>query len=442
MGGIVWKRFILIMQGGNPNTPINLLPLIRLVEISLLFAAFFLTNSSAFATIGQFPNFYEKSDPAWLVVGLCILFGLLTLLVVRHKSNELKLLVLLKKHFPLYLYILFCLISLTWSVFPLASVYELVLLLFSTLMGLYIAIRYKQKPILEIILFFAFFSVVISYILILIFPSIGRLENPVFLGAWRGLFWHRNHLGSLMALFSSLFILNASMERDHFARFLLNIVLFVLSAILVFGSRSATGILIFFVLIGVLLIAFLWQKNHDRFKLKHYITIGVCFIVILVFVLINLDFVFGLVNRDTTMTGRIPLWNDILSNHWLQKPIIGYGFGVFWNQESVRIMLQEQHNWRYPVWFGDNGFLDILLNTGIIGLTLFLTFYIISVIRSIKVFYFIPNQMTLYPLLIIIYIFFANISYSFLLEVDQFVWMLLIIAATLSLRMQESKKTP
>jgi exopolysaccharide production protein ExoQ len=416
--------------------------LARVLDVFIILAAYFLTNSSSFTTIGQFPDFYDATDPAWAAVGMSVLFILLLLLQVKLNSigNEIK--QVWKTQLPLVAFMLFCVCSLAWSTFFLASIYELSLMLFATFTGVYLAIRYKPETGLDIILGFGIFSVLASYILIFAVPTIGRLENPVFLGAWRGIFWHRNHLGSLMALFSSLFILKAAIEKQNKKKFFFYLILFLLAAILVAGSRSATGILIFFILNVFLTLAFLWSKFRHRLARKHYIIIAVIIIILVIAALANLEFIFGLLDRSTTLTGRIPLWIDILTNHWAIKPVFGYGFGAFWNQESVRILLQTRHNWRYPVWFGDNGFLDILLNTGFIGLTIFLVFLISTAVKSVRVFKSLASPISLFPFLLVMYIFWANISYSFLLEVDQFVWMLLIIAAALSVRILGLKNDP
>ena len=83
--------------------------------------------------------------------------------------------------------------------------------------------------------------------------------------------------------------------------------------------------------------------------------------------------------------------------------------------------------WKYPVYFADNGFFDIMLNMGVIGLLLFFGIYIKLGIRSICQGIKSKLWFHFFPFLIFLYIFTGNLTYSFLLEVDQFVWMLMII---------------
>jgi len=72
------------------------------------------------------------------------------------------------------------------------------------------------------------------------------MSDYPYTGSWRGLFWHRNHTGDLMAYFSAVFmfrLLNPSEKPIRIRIF--EVVFYLLSLALVFGSRSATGIIVF-----------------------------------------------------------------------------------------------------------------------------------------------------------------------------------------------------
>jgi O-antigen ligase len=74
----------------------------------------------------------------------------------------------------------------------------------------------------------------------------------------------------------------------------------------------------------------------------------------------------------------------------------------------------------------DNGFLDILLNLGIVGLVLFLLNYIKAWILSAR---FSLRELSLegfFPLIFMIYTFFANLTFSLFMETEVFVWMLIV----------------
>jgi O-antigen ligase len=265
--------------------------------------------------------------------------------------------------------------------------------------------------------------------------------NQVFNGAWRGIFWHRNHMGSLMAFFSSLSLFYVAAKWGNWKHVTFNALMFVLSSVLVFGSWSATGIIIYFVLNAHLVLALLWLRYRLHLNRKRYLIILGIILTAVCVLIFNLDVIFQLLRRSSTLTGRTFIWEDMLVNLWPQRPLFGYGFGAIWNQEYYRVLIQTRHSWAFQVYFADNGFLDLLLNTGLIGLGLFLVFFVRTGIQALQLFIRQHSVLSVIPVLVFAYVFWANISYSFLSEVDQFVWMLLIISAFLPIKLAGENAT-
>src|SRR5205807_2441476 len=76
----------------------------------------------------------------------------------------------------------------------------------------------------------------------------------------------------------------------------------------------------------------------------------------------------GSTNDTTSLTGRVPLW-DTLGQAVQESPWIGHGFGAFWTADTL-VYVNQQVHWTAVT--AHNGFLDEVLGTGTIGLTLFL----------------------------------------------------------------------
>ena len=73
--------------------------------------------------------------------------------------------------------------------------------------------------------------------------------------------------------------------------------------------------------------------------------------------------------KDTqNLTGRVPLWEE-LTLAVADRPITGYGFGSFWNAERVT-HYSEIFLWEIPN--AHSVYMDALLQTGVVGLSLFL----------------------------------------------------------------------
>jgi O-antigen ligase len=255
--------------------------------------------------------------------------------------------------------------------------------------------------------------------------------NRPFVGSWHGLFWHRNHTGSLMAFFNMVFLFRVLFDGRKKSNRIVFTFFYLLTAVHVFGSRSAAGILIFFFLNFISLIAWCWHNFRDRIKLKHYCLFAFIFISGFIVFVSNLGFFFGLLGRSANMTGRIPLWKDLFLNFYLTKPFLGHGYGTLWMQESFRVLMQNRHGWPYQVYFADNGFLDILLNLGAVGLALFLMILFVAAYKTIQKMVKTHSWKYVFTFAILIYVVIGNLAYSFLLEVDHFVWACLLIVAFL-----------
>jgi O-antigen ligase len=327
----------------------------------------------------------------------------------------------------------YALISAAWTIYLPATLNKLFFLLFSTLISSYIAIRYGRRGVIDVLTWIGGICSVLSIVIVLFFPFIGIMQNEPFVGSWTGMFWHRNHTGNLFAFFNMVFLFRFLLDdRSTWRSKIVVSFFYVLSALMVFGSRSATGIIVLlFLHVAVGLTAF-WLKWYERIKpWQYYTAAGLAFAGFLVFIT-NTGFFFGLLGRTSTMTGRIPLWQDLFQNIYLQKPLLGYGFGALWMLKSFRILIQIRHDWPYQVYFADNGFFDILLNTGVIGLLLFMSVYIPLGIRSFRQAIHAKSWQYFFPFLTFLYILLGNLTYSFLFEVDQFVWMLLAIMVFLT----------
>ena len=94
--------------------------------------------------------------------------------------------------------------------------------------------------------------------------------------------------------------------------------------------------------------------------------------------------------------------------------------------------MQIRHGWSFQPFVSDNGFLDILLNMGLVGFVLFLGIYVPLGIRSLIKAVRSKQWFDFLPMLTFFYIFIGNVSHSILLEQDQFVWMILVIMVFLT----------
>jgi exopolysaccharide production protein ExoQ len=114
-----------------------------------------------------------------------------------------------------------------------------------------------------------------------------------------------------------------------------------------------------------------WGKRHPGF-LKGIIPACICLSLILAFGFDMNGQLAGAVGRDPTFTGRTVIWNAVLSTN--TNPLIGTGYQSFWLGPRLS-----------RVWYlaggvteAHNGYLEIYLNLGLIGVSLLFMFLIAS----------------------------------------------------------------
>ncbi len=101
----------------------------------------------------------------------------------------------------------------------------------------------------------------------------------------------------------------------------------------------------------------------------------------------------------TELTGRSSLWK-VCFEYQKQQPMLGYGFEAFWNPTRVT-EISRRENWLIPN--SHNGFVDLLLSLGFIGLAIFLLVLLSSTVRGLRSFVMNPSAATAYCISVMFY---------------------------------------
>ena len=109
--------------------------------------------------------------------------------------------------------------------------------------------------------------------------------------------------------------------------------------------------------------------------------------------------------------------STLLVGTWFWR---GLEFRFF--RETVRLHV----GWASKPLIGDNGFLDILLHLGVVGLTIFVSVLLTMLVRAFNYAVSQKSLAAFTPLLIMIYALFANISFSLFAETEVFIWLLIV----------------
>lgn len=393
----------------------------------IVLAAFVLANLRATMFVYLYPDTSILLSAAWIEIILWLFISLLAAYRLTRDQWVSPYLIRWRRNWLLALFILFAFVSISWSMGPGVTLFRALELFFASLLAAYIGTRYRPQQLLEFLFWFGALLLMLSVAIVYAAPKTGTMYWAPFYGAWRGLYWHRNHLASLTVLINMAFLCRAliALERRDRAGFL-DAFLYVMSLVVLYFAGSATGYILFLVLHLFIFGMWLWLKVSHRLRRGHYLLLSGGIVLGLLLVLAKLDFILGLFHRDTTLTGRVGLWSYLLREVVARRPWLGHGFGAVWWFDAFREQVRQNIGWTSQPLIADNGFLDILLHVGTIGLLLFLSILILTFVRSLRYGLHHKTLSGFFPLLLVLYAVFANISFSLFAETEVFVWLLIV----------------
>lgn len=276
----------------------------------------------------------------------------------------------------LVLCVLWCGLSMLWSIDQAVTMRRAIALLITTLFGLTLAARYDWNAMVQRLAAVFGLLAVISLILGLFFPAYGVMDQ-IHVGAWRGAWVEKNYMGGAMTKGLVLAMCAFAMRPD---RGWLWVPVGGLCFLMVLMSTSKTALLISLAMIGGFIAIRIFRRFPVlRIPLMYSIVFGVCLFATLMMTIP--DTMFELIGKDRTFTGRTDIWNSLIASI-KQEPWKGYGYGVYWQDPMgpsyyVRLVLE----WGVPS--AHNGWLETWLSAGAVAVGLFALLYITTLLLAI-----------------------------------------------------------
>jgi len=313
-----------------------------------------------------------------------IFLGLIILGLIGIISREADWREIFHRNALIFLFLVFALVSLLWSDYPVVSFKRWIKLVGSVIMV--IIVLSEKDPLMSIRALFRRTAIILipfSILLIKYYPVLGRSYNrwtgePAYHGVGVG----KNPFGALCLILGIALFWEWVIMRDRTTglwnrkRIYENALLFSLLVWALNISNSATSLLS--MIIGIILVYLLGiPVLKNRGKAIGFITVALIMTVIALQAAFELsNYIIKVLDRDITLTGRIFLWSDLLEMQI--HPLTGTGYESFWLGPRLEYLWSKY--WWHPNQAHD-GYIEVYLNLGIIGLSL-LVFILFQSLRS------------------------------------------------------------
>lgn len=384
--GIVWL-FVLEREKGPQPSKALWIPLAWLFincsrPVSQWLAAFGLGGSSN-AGMGQI--YMEGSPLDGAFFSLLLLAGLI---VLAHRS--LKVFPFFSRMLPILVFFLYCGISILWSDFPFVAfkhwnkgIGDLVMVLvILTDPEPYIAFKRVLTRLATVLL-------PLSLLFSKYYPAIGRTFSMGGVPLYNGVTNQKNTLGVICLIFGlgclwQILVLYRDRETPRRKQLLIaQGTLLALVVWLLYLCNSMTSITCF-VMTGALM----WWASRPK-AARHTVLVHLLVAAILGISLfaVFFDTTGGLVQdlgRNPTLTGRTDIWEAVIP--LASDPLLGTGYESFWLGPRLEKLWSVRDGAFNGIQEAHNGYLELYLNLGWIGIALLAGLIVISYPRVIATF--------------------------------------------------------
>lgn len=314
--------------------------------------------------------------------------------------------------------------SIFWSFIPSMTKTRSIALVGTSLFGLYLASRYTLREQLKLLGWMFGLVLVLSLLFAVALPKYG-IMGGTHAGAWRGIYVHKNVFGKVMVLSTIILLLLALDVKKQ--RWLLWLGVGLSFGLLVM-ARSTTSLLNLVMLLTVIPI---YQTLRWRYilMLPAVLTLLTVSGSVSLWVTTNLDSLLGALGKDATLTGRTEMWPYIVE--MIEKqPWLGYGYSGFWQMQNWNS--PAAYVWRASGWMAPNahnGFLDIWLQLGLLGFSIFLLGFLTTLLRGLNWVRLLRGSEGLWPVLYLTYTLLTNLTETSLMIQNDVFWVFYVAVA-------------
>ncbi len=385
----------------------------KLSEKAFVVAMLFYTTGAVFPFIAGYENRYSRleGNPFELALQLVFYTGAFWFMANHWRT----VLDAAKSAKWILVLLVIAIASTAWSQAPFFTFRRSLVLLATTAFGIYFGSRFTVSEQLRLLAWTCTLVVLSSFAIALLVPRYGvdHFQHP---GDWQGAFTQKNMLARIMVLSILVFYF----VRPVMGRWIRWIGIAAALALLVL-SRSVTGAIVFAAICATVPLYRL-LRARITFAIPVVIALIVAALGSTVIVASSLSDILHLVNRSPRLTGRTDLWDAVFAAI-MKRPFLGYGFNGFWQGmqgESASVLLTV----RWPALHSHNGFLDLMLDLGFLGLITFVIGYFHLLRRAIELIRKVRGPLPIWLCTYLAFMFFYNLSESSILVENNICWVL------------------
>lgn len=316
--------------------------------------------------------------------------------------------------------------SFLWSDFPDNTQRRSLAIIETTTFGLYFAARFNLREQLKLLAFAGGVFVLTSLCFSLAIPA-QAIENGIHAGAWRGPLIQKNIFARVLVLFFTASYLDSPSSRLGRG---FRIVTMFLTVVLVFLSTSKSAL-------AILILLFIFVNSH-RFLYSLFLRQSIllvpslCLLVLtaagaLSLIAVNAGALVNSAGRSLTLSGRTVIWSAILTKI-SERPWLGYGYEGFWKGiygESAYI--GKVFGTTYIPPHSHNGFLELVLAFGFVGLSFFLLSFLVNAIYALRLPVLVRSYESYWPPIYLTFLIMYNQTESTLIAHNSIFWMLYVV---------------
>jgi exopolysaccharide production protein ExoQ len=332
--------------------------------------------------------------------------------------------------------LLWCLLSVTWAIEPGIALRRLLLTIIVVSCVMCSVDVLGTQRSLQTLWFVLAIVLIVSCVSLLFVPQAVHLPFELegeLAGDWRGLYYHKNIAGPATALSALLFYHYGLATRRW-----IDWLLFATSVIFLIGTHSKSAIGFFLASIVISTTYRQMYRTEMGRLLFRFLLVAVLLTATFAWI-VAYDTIADLMTDPNSFTGRVAIWQTVfayLQDHWL----LGAGYSSFWQiGEASPALSIAYESWVGMAAHSHNGYVEILVTTGVIGLFLAVAVFVILPVKQLLGSN--THDVDLKSLLfaLVFFVVFENLLENIFLDRDRPEWVIFLIVLAILHQMAATK---